>query len=70
MNSPIGSLKEYRCTRNAPYRSPNCPGHTDCSARQGHYIYAQSREDALRKMALLFQNEHVYGFTAQPTEEE
>jgi len=55
---------EFRCTRNAPYTEPGCPGHTALKARQGHYIVAYSHEEALRVMAERFPDEVESGFTA------
>ncbi len=56
--------KEYRCTRNALY-SHDCLGHSDISARQGHYIKANSQEEAWEKMACRFPQETDEGFTVQ-----
>lgn len=55
-------MKEYRCTRNAPY-SHQCLGHNDLSARQGYYITANSQEEAWEKMACRFPEEADEGFT-------
>lgn len=60
-------MKEYRCTRNALY-SHNCIGHDDITARQGHYIKAQSKEEAWEKMAIRFPEEVAEGFTVQEWE--
>jgi len=55
-------IKEYRCTRNSLYLH-NCLGHNDLSARQGHYIMAESTEEAWEKMASRFPKETEIGFT-------
>ncbi len=57
-------MKEYRCTRNAMY-SHQCIGHDDLTARQGHYIQANSIEEAWQKMAIKFPEETEAGFTVQ-----
>lgn len=57
---------EFRCTRNAPYANPNCTGHADLSARQGHYIRTKNAEDAIAQMHEAFPNDTA-GFTAHPT---
>lgn len=59
----------YRCTRRKPYESPGCPGHMDKSARQGHYIEAESRDEAIQKMAKQYPDEVVPGFDIQLWEE-
>lgn len=56
---PMNTLKhEYRCTRNQPYTE-----HTELSAREGHYIEAESEFDALIRMGKKFPNDTA-GFTA------
>ncbi len=60
-------MKEYRCTRNALY-SHQCIGHDDLTARQGHYIQANSIEEAWQKMAIRFPEETEAGFTVQAWE--
>jgi hypothetical protein len=45
----ILSLPEWRCTRRSPYH-PGCAGHTDLSAREGHYIRAATAEEAKQEM--------------------
>jgi hypothetical protein len=45
----VGTERMYRCTRPDVYQS-NCPGRTDVTARQGHYLAAVSAEDAHRMM--------------------
>ncbi len=51
----------YRCTRNSAY-PPRSPGHTDLTARQGHYVRALSREQALQNMRSRFPSD-LEGFT-------
>lgn len=60
-------MKEYRCTRNAPY-AHNCIGHDDLTARQGHYIRANSAEEAWERMAIRFPDEVEAGFTVEEWE--
>jgi formylmethanofuran dehydrogenase subunit E len=60
-------VKEYRCTRNALY-SHDCIGRDDLTARQGHYIRANSAEEAWEKMATRFPEETEAGFTTQEWE--
>ncbi len=57
-------MNEYRCTRNAPYTSPRCYGHTDLSEREGHYIKAESEQDAIAQMSKLYPRDED-GFIAQ-----
>ena len=57
-------MKEYRCTRNAPY-SHQCIGQDDLTARQGYYIQANSIEEAWQRMAIKFPEETEAGFTVQ-----
>jgi hypothetical protein len=58
-------LKEYRCTREEPYRY--CTEHPVLEARQGYYVTAFSAEDALEIMAKRFPEdvEAGYWFTIQ-----
>ncbi len=60
-------MTEFRCTRNRPYVSPTCLGHSDLTARQGYYINAATRDEALTRMAVLFPEEYDLraGFTVQ-----
>ncbi len=60
---------EYRCTRRALYKTEGCPGHTNLSARQGYYIRADSKEEALRTMAQDFPKD-VEGFDVQAIDED
>ena len=46
-------MHEYRCTRVVLYLA-DCPGKTDLSSRQGHYVVADSPEAARREMAESF----------------
>ncbi len=60
-------MKEYRCTRNAPY-SHKCLGHNDPTEGQGYYLKANSAEEAWQKMAIRFSDETSAGFTVQEWE--
>jgi hypothetical protein len=60
-------MREYRCTRNALYLH-NCTGRDDIRERQGHYIWAESEEEAWEKMATRFPEEAEAGFTVQEWE--
>jgi hypothetical protein len=60
-------MREYRCTRNALYLH-NCTGRDDLRERQGHYIWAESEEEAWEKMATRFPEEADPGFTVQEWE--
>ena len=62
-HSLSGLYSEYRCTRNEPYDDPNCPGFRNPKARQGHYISATSKKEAIALMQLMFPNDKA-GFTA------
>lgn len=57
-------MKEYRCTRNAPYSQP-CDGRSDLSARNGYYIRAETARDALQIMTARFREEASFGFTVE-----
>lgn len=46
-------MPQFRCTRPDAY-GPGCPGHTDPSARNGHYITAADPEEAREKMKSRF----------------
>ena len=63
VNEPIKRM--WRCTRNAPYSSPNCPGNRLTSARQGHYVSAATKQEALDYMRCQFPHD-TDGFTAHP----
>jgi hypothetical protein len=54
-------MNEYRLTRNRPYMDTNCPGKDDRRSRQGYYITAPTREDALRQMAEQFKDDVLFG---------
>ena len=56
--------KEYRCTRNALYRH-DCAGRDDIRERQGHYVKAQSEEEAWQIMATRYPEETAAGFTVE-----
>lgn len=55
-------MKEYRCTRNAPYSHP-CDGRSDLSAREGYYIRTGSLQEARAIMTDRFPEEAIQGFT-------
>lgn len=40
------NMREFRVTRPNQYSNPNCPGHNDKSARQGHYVNATTPTEA------------------------
>lgn len=52
---------EIRVTLRWPYRDVGCPGHTDVSARQGHYIKGRTLFEAIGKMYETFKG--VYNET-------
>jgi hypothetical protein len=58
-------MPEFRCTRNALYDDG---GHEDAdlSVRQGHYITANNKEEALEEMRARFPEEVEAGFTVHP----
>lgn len=60
-------MKEFRCTCNAQY-SHNCLGRDDLTARQGHYIRAESAEEARQIMALRYPEDAEAGFTVEEFE--
>ena len=55
-------MKEYRCTRNAPYAHP-CDGSSDPSARLGYYLRVETAQEARAIMAERFPEETSFGFT-------
>lgn len=57
-------MPEYRCTRNALYQH-DCLGRDDLTARQGHYIHAESDEEAWQIMATRYPEETKAGFTVE-----
>lgn len=40
-------MNHYRLTRPDVYVNPDCPGHSDKSARQGYYVDAETPEQAV-----------------------
>lgn len=48
---------EFRCTRSDLYDDPECSGHSNLKCRQGHYINANSKKDALDTMAKNYPSE-------------
>lgn len=57
-------MYEYRCTRNQPYRNPNCLGHTDTEARQSYYVMSENIAEAIDEMQQRFMDDAA-GFTAE-----
>ena len=64
----MSALREFRCTRRAPYRNPNCPGHKDVTARQGYYIEAHSALLAGVEMRVSFPHD-IDGFDIEDVTE-
>jgi hypothetical protein len=60
-------MREYRCTRNALYQH-DCTGRHDLRERQGHYVHANSEEEAWQIMAGRYPQETTAGFTVHPWE--
>ncbi|MUH00606.1 hypothetical protein F7734_53400 [Scytonema sp. UIC 10036] len=58
-------MTEFRCTRNAPYVTANCLGNQDTSSRQGYYVCAASKKEALKIMSAIFPAEVKDGFTVE-----
>lgn len=58
-------MTEYRCTRNFPYPEDDPDNLEHLSLRQGHYIHAESEEEAWQKMAMRYPKETTAGFTIQ-----
>ena len=52
-------MTEYRCTRNFLYSDD------DLTVRQGHYIHAESEEEAREIMATRYPDEITAGFTVE-----
>jgi hypothetical protein len=61
----------FRCTRQAPYKAPSCPGRVDLSARVGYYIEASDHLDAKEQMSRRFPDDvkdytsYVSAFSAE-----
>jgi hypothetical protein len=70
MNEKKLEKREYRCTRNNPYDNPGCPGHRSSSARQGHYVFAQTPLGAAIEMFSTWPDEAFHGFTIMDKENE
>ncbi len=60
-------MREFRCTRNALYLH-DCTGRDDLRERQGHYIWAETEEEAWQEMARRYPDETEAGFTVQEWE--
>jgi hypothetical protein len=54
------NANDYRFTIPVLYSNPNCPGHTNPGARQGHYIRACTLAQAWSKVHRAFGNEYDY----------
>ncbi|OKH44603.1 hypothetical protein NIES2101_28080 [Calothrix sp. HK-06] len=61
-------MTTYKCTRNKPYID-DVARKTETSARQGHYIEANSIQEAIAQMEKKFPNEKNIGFTAEEWED-
>ena len=65
------SLQEYRCgqkstdVRDSALYQHDCAGCSDIKERQGHYIQAQSEEEAWQIMATRYPEETAAGFTVE-----
>ncbi|HEY9764531.1 MAG TPA: hypothetical protein V6D07_18535 [Trichocoleus sp.] len=59
----IAPAIRWRVTRNRPY-PPGTVGHTDLSARQGHYSAALTAEDAIAEIDAQFK-EREFGYQVQ-----
>ena len=53
-------ITEWRCTRNTMYSSETCLGHNDLTVRQGHYIRADTKVEALMEMIKRFPQDVMY----------
>ena len=60
-------MREFRCTRNALY-AHDCTGRDDLRERQGHYIKAETEEEAWQEMARRYPSETASGFTVHEWE--
>jgi hypothetical protein len=60
----VTGLTQYRITRPGMYEGHGVPGVTRVSARQGYYVWANSPEEAVRKISQQFRNE-ISGFDIQ-----
>ena len=58
-------MTEYRCTRNLPYPEDDSDNPEHLKFRQGHYIHAESEEEAWQQMAIRYPEETALGFTVQ-----
>ena len=58
-------MTEYRCTRNFIYPEDDPDNVEHLSSRQGHYIHAESKEEAWQIMALRYPEETAAGFAIQ-----
>lgn len=58
--APDAPTTHFRVTRLSVYKNPNCPGHKDVSARQGHYVDACCATQAARIVNLRLINRGDY----------
>ena len=58
-------MTEYRCTRNFLYPEDDPDNVEHLSSRQGHYILAESEEEAWQQMAMRYPEETAAGFAIQ-----
>ena len=63
IESMSNTNKEFRCTRNSLYQGESNLGKDNLSAREGHYVVADSEDAALDRMSELFPDDRR-GFTA------
>lgn len=56
---------KYRCTRNRNFDMPGCPGATDITARNGHYMCVDSPLAAALEMLADFPGDMLHGFVIQ-----
>ena len=58
-------MHEFRCTRPNVY-SGDCPGKTDPTTRQGHYVFADDIPTAVAHMAEMFPDDFVFDIETNP----
>lgn len=58
-------LKTFRVTIDSKYTEPSCPGHTDPSARQGHYVRASTPLEAIYMVGANLTKGPLYKYTVQ-----
>ncbi|KPK66801.1 MAG: hypothetical protein AMS21_01210 [Gemmatimonas sp. SG8_38_2] len=60
---PDGITIEWRCTRDDCYTNHGASGHYDERSRQGHYVTATTRKEAIERMRELFPDDTDGSFT-------